>query len=154
MIDRTGAAPPDRDPTTRSGPPSVGHRRALGVGALGAGALGIRTLVLPTAPAAASPIVPTLDDGDVLGAYRRSGDVAGTASTYLVLTHTGAVGTDSTYDVVVTSTLTDVEAIVVAGGGAGGAGQGGGGGAGGFAAPDAPLTLAPGTYRVVVGSGG
>lgn len=153
-MEQNGAAPPERDPTTRSGPLSVGRRRALGAGALGAGALGISSLVLPPAQAAASPIVPTLDDGDVLGAYRRSGDVAGTASTYLVLTHTGAVGADSTYDVVVTSTLTGVEAIVVAGGGAGGAGQGGGGGAGGFATPDAPLTLTPGTYRVVVGGGG
>ena len=153
-MDRNDAAPAERGPTPPSGPPRVGRRAALGAGALGAGALGISTLVLPPAAAAASPLGPTLDDGDVLGAYRRSGDVSGTASTYLVLTHTGAVGTDSVYDVEVTSTLTGVETVVVAGGGAGGAGQGGGGGAGGFATPDAPLTLAPGTYRVVVGGGG
>jgi hypothetical protein len=138
--------------------PGVTRRTVLAGAAVapGAAALGVATLALPAAAAAASPSdpAPALADGTVAGAYRRTGDVAGVASTYLVLTHTGGEGTDSVYDVVLTSSLTGVDGVIVAGGGAGGAGRGAGGGAGGVARTEEGVTLAAGTYRVTVGGGG
>ncbi len=130
-------------------------RRSALAGAAGAAAVaGISTLVLPRAAAAASSALePTLADGSVAGAFQRSGDVAGTANTYLVLTHSGTVGEDSVYDLVVSSQLDGVDGVIVAGGGAGGAGRGAGGGAGGLV-PFSIGALAVGTYRVTVGGGG
>lgn len=143
---------PERGPSV----PTLPRRSVIGVSALG-----ITGLVLPSAVAAAS-VAPGLSgsgDPEVDGAYVRTGTVdtsgEGTLTTYLVLTHTGTVGTTTSYDVTLDADLAGVEWLVVAGGGAGGGNRGAGGGAGGLrvGSPSGGL-LAAATYRITVGGGG